>query len=445
MPPPRLSSGSSIPCSSRSAPSRPTTRWAATSKPDVSKICEPMWECTPDELQRRRGEHATYRLVDVTVGQREAELLVLVRGRDELVGVRLDADRGAHEHPHGRTSLPWRAPRGVRSRRTESTTMRPTPASSAADSSATDLLLPCSSSRSPGNPACTRDGELAAGADVEAEPLLLDPARDRGAEKRLGRVEDQRAAERLAIVAAARAEVGLVEQERRCAVLAHEVAHVVPAHRQRARRRALDAERPDGRIELAEVGRRAAAQRLVEQVAVRRAGRVGAHLHPLGRADAEQPQPVGQHDAGRLDQPQAGAVQVGDLLVAAGQHPAGVVEPVVGAGELLEVARDRGAARAARPRSRPRAGTRRVRRAGRPRGRGRAARDAGRPCPGRARRRCAAGWRPGRGRTARRRRGCPWCAWPTRRGRGRWCCRSSSGPGHSDRHRRRSPRPVPRG
>ena len=32
-------------------------------------------------------------------GQREAELLVLVGGRDELVGVRLDADRDPDQHP----------------------------------------------------------------------------------------------------------------------------------------------------------------------------------------------------------------------------------------------------------------------------------------------------------------------------------------------------------
>ena len=107
-----------------------------------------------DQLEPRRGEHPAYRLEGVAAGQREAELLVLVRGRDELVGVRLDAD-GA------RTSTRWVAPRSTHSRpsrsisSSESTTTRPTPASRAAASSATDLLLPCSSIRSPGNPART--------------------------------------------------------------------------------------------------------------------------------------------------------------------------------------------------------------------------------------------------------------------------------------------------
>ena len=47
----------------------------------------------PDQLERRqRRATATDGLGRVAAGQREAELLVLVGGRDELVGVRLDAD-----------------------------------------------------------------------------------------------------------------------------------------------------------------------------------------------------------------------------------------------------------------------------------------------------------------------------------------------------------------
>ncbi len=46
-PPPRLSSGSSTPCSARTSASKPTIRCAASRNPEVSKICEPMWQCRP--------------------------------------------------------------------------------------------------------------------------------------------------------------------------------------------------------------------------------------------------------------------------------------------------------------------------------------------------------------------------------------------------------------
>ena len=44
------------------------------------------------------GEHAAHRGHRGAAGQRQPELLVFVRGGDELVGVRLDADGDAHEH-----------------------------------------------------------------------------------------------------------------------------------------------------------------------------------------------------------------------------------------------------------------------------------------------------------------------------------------------------------
>ena len=82
----------------RSAGAAPTTRCAATSNPDGSKICEPMCECRPISRSPAQRDHPAHRLRGVAAGQREAELLVLVRGRDELVGVRLDADRDPDHH-----------------------------------------------------------------------------------------------------------------------------------------------------------------------------------------------------------------------------------------------------------------------------------------------------------------------------------------------------------
>ena len=52
----------------------------------------------------------------------------------------------------------------------ESTTMRPTPVRERRRSSSSHLLLPCSTSRSPGTPAAERDVQLAAGGDVECMP-----------------------------------------------------------------------------------------------------------------------------------------------------------------------------------------------------------------------------------------------------------------------------------
>src|SRR4051795_6297860 len=63
-------------------------------------------------------------------------------------------------------------------------------------------------------------------------------------------------------------------------------------------------------------------------------------LHPLRRAHAEQLQAVREHDPGRLVDPGAGAVDVGDLVVALRTDPAGVVPALVGAGEVLQVAGD---------------------------------------------------------------------------------------------------------
>src|SRR3954464_2109201 len=62
--------------------------------------------------------------------------------------------------------------------------------------------------------------------------------------------------------------------------------------------------------------------------------------HPFRCRDAEQPQAVGEHDAGRLDEPQSRAGQRRRGLVAEREHAADVVEAVVGAGQLLEITRD---------------------------------------------------------------------------------------------------------
>ena len=65
----------------------------------VSKIWVPMWRVQAEQVEARGGlEHAADRLDGVAAGDREAELLVLVRGGDVLVGVRLDADGHPDHH-----------------------------------------------------------------------------------------------------------------------------------------------------------------------------------------------------------------------------------------------------------------------------------------------------------------------------------------------------------
>ena len=107
----------------------------------------------------------------------------------------------------------------------ESSTIRPTPASTARSISAALLLLPCSAIRSAGIPRVERGGQLAAGADVEVEPLLVQPAHDGAGQERLAGVEDVGVrAEGVAPGAAAGAEVVLVEEVGRRAELLGERA-----------------------------------------------------------------------------------------------------------------------------------------------------------------------------------------------------------------------------
>ena len=130
-------------------------------------------------------------------GEREAELLVLVRGRDELVGVRLDAHGDAGSSP---------APVAPRSRghgvepgdlvRTSRRTTYPTPASTAATSSSIGLVVAVERDPLRREARPQRDRQLATAADVQAQPLVGDPAGDLRAQERLGGVVHRPRAER---------------------------------------------------------------------------------------------------------------------------------------------------------------------------------------------------------------------------------------------------------
>ena len=206
--------GQWTPCSSASWACRPTRRRAATSKPAVSKIWLPMWLCRPRRSSTSgRASNRPAASSAWPPARREAELLVLVAGGDELVGVRLDADGhpdhdrrddaelGGHRGDpvdlvegvdHDAADPVGRAPRGSRR-----------------------WSCCCRASRSApaGNLRAPRDGQLAAGADVEVQALVGDPARDGRAEEGLARVEDVCPRERLEGRREAVAELGCARTE----------------------------------------------------------------------------------------------------------------------------------------------------------------------------------------------------------------------------------------
>ena len=231
--------------------------------------------------------------------------------------------------------------------------IRPTPASSA-PAAARRPSCCCRGSRSA--PAGSRprsgDGELAAGADVEVQPLLGDPARDRGAEERLAGVVDVVAGEGVAEVAAR--ERGSRPRRGRtpgCRCSRRRSATRTPADGEHAVGLARAVRDHRCAHEGVGVGRAHAARPApgCRHVGVQRSRPRGlARSHPLGGGDAEQVEAVGEHRAGGVDQQQPGPVQVAGLLVAQRQHPAGVVEPVVGAGDAPRGSARPGAARAAR-------------------------------------------------------------------------------------------------
>ena len=223
-PPPRSSSGSSTPCVVADRGVQATAAGRDTSKPTVSKICEPMCECRPSRSQRRPRQHSRDRLERGAAGEREAELLVLVRGGDELVGVRLDADGDPHHHPRAPDS-------GVRreraSRRDLVERVDDDPADAGVDGPVElgDATCCCRAADPLGRQAGgQRDGELAAGAHVEPQALLGDPASDRLAQERLAGVVDVGAGARRTPPRSSRQrvprEVVLVEDVRRGAELA---------------------------------------------------------------------------------------------------------------------------------------------------------------------------------------------------------------------------------
>ena len=208
-----------------------------------------------DQAQVVGREHPPHRVHRRAAGQRQTELLVLVRGGDELVGVGLDADGDANQnvlHDAGGTGdrvesldLGHRVEHDV------------TDAGLDGHGQLVDGLVVAVQRDSLGREAgVQRDGELAAAADVERQALFVDPARDLGAQERLCGVADVlAAAERRGDVAAAGPEVVLVDDEQRGAVLGGELGDGHAGDRDLAVVAANGVARPHVRCEREHVGR----------------------------------------------------------------------------------------------------------------------------------------------------------------------------------------------
>ena len=296
--------------------------------------------------------------------------------------------------------------------------IRPTPSSTARSSSAIVLLLPWKPTRSIGKPARSATASSPPEHTSRLSPSSCDPAGDRRAQERLAGVVDVAAREAVAEGAGPGAEVGLVQDVRRRPVLGRP-GRSAGRRRPRGRRRPCCAVRDhsSGTSALTSPGSRSHAGPRTETAACAQpasCARIGSH--PLRGGDAEQARarwPA--RSRGRVDEQQPGPVEVG----ATGSSPSGSTRQWCrrtgeGRGVLLEVARHpvrlaqlgraattRGNSASARSSSPSRSWVSSV-----------GVESSGARCPGR--RRCAGSGRCGRGRTARRRRGCRWAPWSSR-------------------------------
>ena len=246
-----------------------------------------MCECRPISRSPGLRDHPAHRLRRVAAGQREAELLVLVRGRDELVGVRLDADR----HPdHHRDRVRRRAMFGQPG--------QPGDLVERVDDDGADLGLHRGGQlaqrlvgavqrdprRRESGP--QREFQLTGRADVQGQPLVVQPVHDLGAQERLsGVVHALGAAEGVGEILAAAAEVGLVDHHQRGAVGQRQIPDVGAGQAERAVVVAGRAARPDVRVQQVQVGRSA----LRRPVGVQLAGAWSRRMRPHIRSGAVTP------------------------------------------------------------------------------------------------------------------------------------------------------------
>ena len=269
-------------------------RRADTSKPAVSKIWEPMWLCSPSSRSESGPlEDATRRLEGVPTRQGEAELLVLVGRRDELVGVGLHADRDPDEHRRHDSELARDGGdtldlvEGVDDDAAHALVERRADLGDA-------LVVAVQADPLPRHAGPQCDGELTAGADVEVQPLVVDPPGHLGAEERLAGIEDvgptRETVEHLGIrlleIPCARTEVILVDDVCRGAELSCQLGDAHSADGQHPVATAADRRRPQRGYESIDVDRGPQPGGAAIALRVQRSGFVCVHPYILSGAAA---------------------------------------------------------------------------------------------------------------------------------------------------------------
>ena len=167
---------------------RPRMRRADTSKPACRRSASRCGGAARAAGGSRGGRGSGARPRGRAPRRGTAELLVLVGGRDELVGVRLDPDRDADQHRGDDTRARRRRRTRARSPRTSRRRSTPTPTPAPCAISARDLLLPCTPMGSPGTPARMATASSPPVHTSRRRPSSRDPAGDRGAQEGLAGV-----------------------------------------------------------------------------------------------------------------------------------------------------------------------------------------------------------------------------------------------------------------
>ena len=185
------------------------------------------------QLHRARVSRSLNRTAGVAVGEVEAELRVVLAGRDELVRVHVDAWSDTQLHPRCRQSAGDERVDAVEFVETVDDHVAHTSGDRLAQLGDALVVAVHHAARSR-HSGCERDEEFSPGRDVEQEALFMRESGHRRAQEGLGRINHRVGAEFAHSLSASRAQVRLVVDEERRAVRRGEVVHVAAADAQPA-------------------------------------------------------------------------------------------------------------------------------------------------------------------------------------------------------------------
>lgn len=209
-----------------------------------------------DELQAIQLQRTAHGLRRLSAGQRDTELLVLVRGRDEFMGMRLDTDRDPDLHP-----LPLAEPlRDMRDPHHFLERVEHDPPDARLHGPGDflgALVVPVQRDPLGRHSGRQRRGQLAPGTDIEVQPLLMQPPHNGPGQKSLPGVEHIGVrAESVLPGPAARPEIVLVQEIRRGTEFLGERGDIQPADGDHTVGVAPDRTGPHPRVEGVQVGGR---------------------------------------------------------------------------------------------------------------------------------------------------------------------------------------------